>query len=151
MQQLQVQCTAKNAVPSKQIIQFGKAEVKILCVICYYVSVGIFVILPLTYFEATNATQLKAITEYLECQLPGIYTNEIENDCGNSDIPTVRLRPFYVLSVIGVLQAALIPAVILAYTWKCSCKKSCKIKQHTMTEQAKISSGNSGNTVILQP
>ena len=113
----------KNA--KRQVIQFGKVEVKILCVICYYVSLGVFVLIAFTYFEATHTAQLTSLMEYLECQLPGFYplSSELEgaNQCG--EIPTVRLQPFYALSAVGIFQVALIPVVILGLTVRSRCTR----------------------------
>lgn len=123
------QCVVKNT--KKQVIQYGKVEAKILCIVCYYVSLGTFVLLALTYFEATHGVQLETIMDYLECQLPGFHPSELgSNRCGDSGIPFVRLQPFFALSAIGILQLTLIPVVILGFTVRCNRKfKCCRRRQ----------------------
>lgn len=94
-------------------VQIGMAEAKILFVVCYYVILGIFGLVTLTYFEATNPSNLKAIMEYFRCQLPGFHPDE-GNQCGQK--PSVRLLPFNVLSAVGIIQLGFIPLVILVFT-----------------------------------
>ena len=133
------QCVVKNT--KKQVIQYGRAEVKILCIVCYYVSLGTFVLLALTYFEATHDVQLATLMDYLECQLPGFHPSGLENnECGDSDIPFVRLEPFYALSAIGILQITLIPVVILVFTVRCTCKFHCCRRRQTESAQAVVPS-----------
>ena len=119
----------------KQVVQVGKAEAKVLFVVCYYVILGVVGLVTLTYFEATNPSNLVAIGEYFKCQLPGFYSKEV-NHCGRR--PSVRLLPFNVLSGVGIVQLAFIPVVILVFTvtftksdcakWKTlsTCTKSSK-------------------------
>ena len=109
---------------------------KVLCIVCYYVGLVIFILLTLTYFEATRDTQLEALTEYTECNLPGFLPNELESDeCVDSGVPYVRLQWFYVLSAIGILQVILIPVIILVFTVRCTGKFCCYRRRHTDTAQ----------------
>ena len=109
------------------------AEIKILCIVCYYVGLAIFILLTLTYFEATHDAQLEALMEYTEYNLPGFHSDELES--GDSGIPYVRLQWFYVLSAIGILQVILIPVVILVFTVRCTGKFHCHRKRQTDTAQ----------------
>ena len=123
----------------QQVILYGKAEVKILCIVCYYVSLGIFILLSLTYFEVTQDAQLEALMDYTECNLPGFHPSEVEGDeCGDSGIPFVRLRPYYVLSAIGIFQLIFIPLVILVFTVRCTCKFRCRRRRQTETSEVVI-------------
>ena len=105
----------------KRFVQVGKAEARVLFVVCYYVLLGIIGIVTLTYFEATNPSNLVAIKDYFNCQLPGYHPNE-RNHCGTR--PSVRLLPFNVLSAVGIVQLAFIPVVILVFTVSCT-KSNC--------------------------
>ena len=122
----------------KQVIQYGKAEIKILCIVCYYVGLAIFILLTLTYFEATHDAQLEALMEFTEYNLPGFHSDELES--GDSGIPYVRLQWFYVLSAIGILQVILIPVVILVFTVRCTGKFHCHRKRQTDTAQGATTS-----------
>ena len=85
---------------------------------------GVFVLLSLTYFEATHTDKLKAIMEYLECQLSGFHPElEGEDQCG--EIPIVQHSLFDVLSAVGTFQFVLVPVVILVFTVKCTGKYHC--------------------------
>ena len=97
----------------RKVIQIGKAEAKVLFVVCYYVILGVFGLITLTYFEATNPSNLVAIGEYFKCQMPGFHPSE-GNVCGTR--PSVRLLPFNILSAVGIIQLGFIPVVILVFT-----------------------------------
>ena len=135
------QCMLKNA--KRQVIQYGKAEAKIFYIVCYYVSLGTFVLFALTYFEATHNIQLEALADYMECHLPGFHPSDLERDeCGDSGIPYVRLQPFYALSAIGIFQLTLIPVVILVFTMRCTGKFHRCRRQPAESAQAVIPSGS---------
>ena len=115
----------------KQIIQVGKAEAKVLFVVCYYVILGVFGLITLTYFEATNPSNLVAVGEYFKCHFTGFHPGEVSH-CGKR--PSVRLLPFNILSAVGIVQLAFIPVVILVFTVTCTksdCAKWKKIKLTT--------------------
>ena len=96
----------------------------------------LFILLTLTYFEATRDAQLEALMEYTECNLPGFLPDDLESDeCGDSGIPYIRLQWFYVLSAIGILQVILIPVVILVFTVRCTSKFRCYRRRQTDTAQ----------------
>ena len=118
----------------KQVIQVGKAEAKVLFVVCYYVILGVFGLITLTYFEATNPSNIVAVGEYFKCQLPGFHPHEI-NHCGKR--PSVRLLPFNILSAVGIVQLAFIPVVILVFTVTCSKSDCAKWKKFKLTRTAK--------------
>jgi hypothetical protein len=126
----------QRMVTKQQVIQYGRAEVKVLCIVCYYVSLGIFVLLALIYFEATHDAQLEALMDYVDCNLPGFHPSELEGDeCGDTGIPYVRLEPFYVLSAIGIFQLTLIPVVILVFTIRWNGKFRCHRRGQTESTQ----------------
>lgn len=108
----------------RKFLQVGKAEAKVLFVVCYYVLLGIISLVTLTYFEATNPSNLEAVKDYFLCHRPGFLPGE-KNYCGRR--PSVRLLPFNILSGVGIIQLAFIPVVILVFTVSCNCtKSSCK-------------------------
>lgn len=96
----------------KSFSSSGKAEGKVLFIVCYYVM-GIFGLVSLTYFETTNPSNLAAVNEYFKCQLPGFQPGE-GNRCGER--PSVGLLPFNILSAVGIVQMAFIPVVVLLFT-----------------------------------
>lgn len=128
MQELLLKKVSKKT--RKQIIQVGKAEAKVLFVVCYYVILGVFGLITLTYFEATNPSNIVAIGEYFKCQLPGFHPWEV-NHCGKR--PSVRLLPFNILSGVGIVQLAFIPVVILVFTVTCTKSDCAKWKKLTRT------------------
>ena len=97
----------------KTTVHVGKAEAKVLFVVCYYVLLGIVGLVTLTYFEAMNPSNLAAISEYFKCHLPGFRPGE-RNHCGER--PSVQLLPFTVLSAVGIVQLAFIPVVVLVFS-----------------------------------
>ena len=94
-------------------IRVGKAEAKVLFIVCYYVLLEIVGLVMLTYFEATNPSNLIAISEYFNCHLPGFLPGE-RGRCGSR--PSVQLLPFSVLSAVVITQLAFIPVVVLVFT-----------------------------------
>ena len=105
----------------KKLSQVGIAEARVLFVVCYYVLLGVIGLVTLTYFEATNPSNLVAVREYFKCQEYGYHLSE-GNVCGRR--PSVRLLPFNVLSGVGIVQLAFIPVVILVFTVSCTCTSS---------------------------
>ena len=94
-------------------IRVGKAEAKVLFVVCYYVLLEIVGLVTLTYFEATNSYNLAAISEYFKCNLPGFLPGE-RGRCGSR--PSVQMLPFSILSAVVITQLAFIPVVVLVFT-----------------------------------
>lgn len=111
LQQFLLKKVSKNTRERSSLV--GKAEAKVLFVVCYYVLLGVFSLVTLTYFEATNPSNLAAVREYFKCQLSGYQPGE-ESHCGKR--PNVRLLPFNILSAVGIVQLAFIPVVILVFT-----------------------------------
>ena len=118
------------------MIQVGRAEAKVLFVVCYYVILGVFELITLTYFKATNPSNIVAIGKYFKCQLPGFRPHET-NYCGKR--PSVRLLPFNILSGVGIVQLAFIPVVILVFTVTCTKSDCAKWKIFKLTRTAKES------------
>ena len=127
IQELILKKFSKNS--RKKVAQVGKAEAKILFVVCYYVILGMISLVTFTYIEATNPSNLSAIEEYFVCQRSGFHPSE-GNQCGER--PSVRLFPLNILSAVGILQLALLPVVILIFTVSCTkpnCQKWKKISR----------------------
>lgn len=104
-----------------------KPEAKVLFIVCYYVLLEIVGLVTLTYFEATNPSNLAAISEYFNCHLPGFLPGE-NGRCGSR--PSVQLLPFSILSAVVITQLAFIPMVVLVFTvsfTRSNCEKLRKL------------------------
>ena len=101
----------------KRATRVGKAEAKILFIVCYYITTVTLVLTPFSYNQVTGEAGIQAAHRYFACQSTGIQSGR---DCG--DVRNVHL---VVLAAVGVILIALLPAVILIFIVKCRCKKKC--------------------------
>ena len=108
-----------TVVQSKEAgMVMGKAEAKILFIVCYYVLVGTLVLTLFTYLETISDEQYKAIEQYFICQSTGL---EPGKGCGET--PQAHLAAFNSLAVVAIILTGLLPTVVLTFTIKCDCKR----------------------------
>ena len=95
----------------------GKAEVKILVIICYYISMGVSILSVIAYTHATSERDIKTYQRYFICQSAGI---QPDRDCG--DPPEIHLQTLHRLTSVGSFLQSLMPVVILIFVidWKCN-------------------------------
>ena len=122
----QQEVTLKKVSREKSSSVAGKAEAKILSVICYYILTSCIIIVTFLYSLVTSATNRKIITDYILCQSAGQQAN---NECGDS--PDVQLRVPNSLSTASVLFQSYVPAVVLLFVAKFECKWPRTTKSHS--------------------
>ena len=98
----------------------GKAQAKILFIMCYYIALGTIVLTLFTYYQVVGEADIQAVTSHFACQSAGIQSGR---DCG--DVPNVHLKLFDSLTALGIILTGLLPAVVLIFTVKCN-SKCCK-------------------------
>ena len=99
----------------------GKAQAKILFIVCYYIVLGSIVLTLFTYYQVAGEADIQAVTRHFACQSVGIQSGR---DCG--DVPNVHLKEFDSLTALGIILMGLLPAVILIFTVKCDCNNKIK-------------------------
>ena len=100
----------------------GKAQAKILFIVCYYIVTGTLFLIPLMYYQVTEEAAIQAVSRYFVCQSTGIQSGR---DCG--EVSAIYLAVFDSLSTLGIILICLLPAVVLIFTVKCT-KCNCNIK-----------------------
>ena len=102
----------------------GKAQAKILFIVCYYIASGTIVLTLFTYYQVVGEADIQAVTRHFACQSAGIQSGR---DCG--DVPNVHLKLFDSFAALGIILTGLLPAVVLIFTVKCNCNNKCCKKQ----------------------
>ena len=100
----------------RQATPIGKAQAKILFIVCYYIILGTLVLTLYTYYQVAGEADIQAVTRHFTCQSTGIQSGR---DCG--DVPNIHLAVFDSLSALGIILIGLLPAVVLIFTVKCNC------------------------------
>ena len=108
----------------KKVTPVGKAQAKILFVVCYYVVSGILVLTLYSYYQVTDESSIQAVSRYFACQSAGIQSGR---DCG--DVPKVHLEVLDSLLAFSLVLIGLLPAVILVFMVKCNCKNRCCVNK----------------------
>jgi uncharacterized membrane protein YesL len=98
----------------------GKAQAKILLIMCYYIAVGTIVLTLFTYYQVAGEADIQAVTSHFACQSAGTQSGR---DCG--DVPNVHLKLFDSLTALGIILTGLLPAVVLIFTVKCNSNNKC--------------------------
>ncbi len=98
----------------------GKAQAKILLIMCYYIAVGTIVLTLFTYYQVAGEADIQAVTSHFACQSAGTQSGR---DCG--DVPNVHLELFDSLTALGIILTGLLPAVVLMFTVKCNRNNRC--------------------------
>ena len=104
----------------KQATPVGKAQAKILFIVCYYIAMGTLVLTSYSYYQVAEEANIQALSRYFVCQSTGIQSGR---DCG--EVPNIHLEVFDSLFAVGSILVGLLPAVILIFTVKCNCSKKC--------------------------
>ena len=107
--------SGKQKTPS-----IGKAQAKILFIVCYYIALGTIVLTLFTYYQVAGEADIQAVTRHFACQSVGIQSGR---DCG--DVPNIHLELFDSLTALGIILTGLLPAVVLIFTVKCNCNNNC--------------------------
>ena len=105
----------KQTTPS-----IGKAQAKILFIVCYYIAQGTIVLTLFTYYQVVGEADIQALTSHFACQSVGTQSGR---DCG--DLPNVHLELFNSLAAVGIVLTGLLPAVVLIFTVKYNCNNKC--------------------------
>ena len=111
----------KKLVEGKRPQLIGKAQAKILFIMCYYIITGIIALTVFVNFEVKGASEHQKFREYFSCQSAGMQEG---SDCGESI--GERLQEFTVLGAVSIILIGLLPAVVLAFSIKCV---KCKTKK----------------------
>ena len=99
----------------KKIAPIGKAQAKILFVVCYYIVSGILVLTVYSYYQVAGEASIQAVTRHFACQSAGIQSGR---DCG--DVPEIYVEVFDSLLALSLVLISLLPAVILVFMIKCN-------------------------------
>jgi uncharacterized membrane protein YesL len=113
----------KKLVEGKRPRLIGKAQAKILFIMCYYIITAIIALTVFVNFEVKGARERQNIQEHFACQSAGVQDGR---DCGESIVE--RLHDFSVLGAVSIVLIGLLPAVVLVFSVKYSCEK-CKTKK----------------------
>jgi hypothetical protein len=108
-----------------QATSVGKAQAKILFVVCYYVVSGILVLTVSSYYQVAGEASIQAVIRHFSCQSAGTQSGR---DCG--DVPNVHLEVFDSLLALSLVLIGLLPAVILVFMVKCNCNNKWCAKKN---------------------
>ena len=111
-----------------QAASVGKAQAKILFVVCYYALSGILVLTVYSYYQVAGEADVQAVIRHFACQSAGTQSGR---DCG--DVPNVHLEVFDSLLALSLVLIGLLPAVILAFMVKCNCNNRCYINKNRVS------------------
>lgn len=111
----------KKLVKGKRPRLIGKAQAKILFIMCYYIITAIMALIVFVNFEVKGARERQALREHFVCQSAGMQEGR---DCGESI--GERLHEFSVLGAVSIILVSLLPAVVLVFSVKCA---ECKTKK----------------------
>ena len=112
----------KKLVKGKRPRLIGKAQAKILFIMCYYIITAIIALIVFVNFEVNGARERQALEEHFACQSAGI---QEDRDCGSESI-SERLHKFSVLGAVSIILVSLLPTVVLVFSVKCA---ECKTKK----------------------
>ena len=98
----------------------GKAEVKIIVIMCYYISMGVILLSILAYIHTTAGKNTEVIQGHFCCQSAGI---QPDRDCG--DPPEIHLQTLHRLTPVGGFLQSLIPIIILIFVIDWKCNRNC--------------------------
>ena len=112
----------KKLVRGKRPRLIGKAQAKILFIVCYYTITAIIALITFVNFEVKGERERRALREHFICQSAGM---QADKDCGES--LGERLQKFSVLAAVSTFLVSLIPAVVLVFSVKCECKTKKKV------------------------
>lgn len=114
----------KKLVEGKRPRLIGKAQAKILFIMCYYIITAIIALTVFVNFEVKGASERQKLEEHFICQSPGMQEG---SDCGESI--GERLHDFNILGAVSIILIGLLPAVVLAFSIKCVKCKTKKAKE----------------------
>ena len=96
---------------SKQPLQIGTAERKVLIIFCYYVLLFVIALTAFTDFTRTFTGLAAEIEEHWRCELSGV---DSENACGERKA-SFESPAYTALSSISYILMGLLPAVNLIF------------------------------------
>ena len=136
----------KKLVKGKRPHLIGKAQAKILFIVCYYIVTAIIALIIFVNFEVKGDRERKAIIEHFTCQSAGM---QIGRDCGKSI--SERIHQFSVSAAVSTILVSLLPAVILVFSVKYECKpkKVADVSRKSSTFTVYVNYGKDWNTHAL--
>ena len=111
----------KKFMNGKRPPLIGKAQAKILFIMCYYIITAIIALSVFVNFEVKGERQRQDLREHFVCQSAGMQDGR---DCGDSI--GERLHDFSVLAAVSIILISLLPTVVLVFSVKCA---KCKTKK----------------------
>ena len=121
----------KKLVAGKRPHLIGKAQAKILFIMCYYIITAIIALTVFVNFEVKGERHRQDLQGHFACQSVGMQEGK---DCGESIGD--RLHNFSVLGAVSIILISLLPTVVLVFSVKyvkCKAKKARDISRKSST------------------
>ena len=108
----------KKISRGKKASRVGKAQVKIMFVLVYYILLGGLVLGVFSYYVGIDEMIIADQKKYFACESLGTNT---ATDC--TALKSTSLDAFSDLSIVAIILQGLVSFVILLFIVECKCKK----------------------------
>ena len=131
---------------SKSPFKIDTAERKILIIFCYYVILGVIVLITFSFATRNDGRLLEELTGYFTCELPGI---DPQNPCDRSRYqsllnPELNCFSYVLLGIFPVVNLIFAVNVEEIKQW-CACARQFR----TISTSKESSSNGTGSATVI--